>query len=93
MVVLLVHRAWPVVIPHSDVAAGLYLGLLFMAALGGLGRLQGGLACWGLTWWERRRGQAPGSPQGEALIILLGFTLVWLGTLALLLVIARACLG
>ncbi len=90
MVVLIVRRAWPVVVPHTDLATGLYFALLLVAALGGMGRLQAGLASWGMVWWQRRRGGRPLSTQGEALIILLGLAVVWVGTLALIIVLVRA---
>ncbi len=79
--------------PHTTVAAGLYLGVLLLAAVGALGRLQGGVATWALAWWQRRRGEEPLTVEGEALLILLGFTLVWIVSLALLLVVARAFPG
>ena len=90
MVVLMVRRAWPVVVPHTDLAAGLYIALLLIAALGSIGGLQAGLVSWGIAWWQRQRGDQPLSAQGETLLILLGLTLVWLGTLALIVVLARA---
>jgi hypothetical protein len=75
MVVLMVRRAWPLVVPHTALAAGLYIALLLIATLGGIGRLQAGLAGWGMAWCQRMRGDQPLTAQGEALLILLGFTL------------------
>ncbi len=89
MVVLIVHRAWPMVVPHTHLAAGLYFVLLIMAGLGGMGRIQAGLAGWGISRWQRRRGDQSLTAQSEALLILLGFTLVWMMTLALILVLTR----
>ncbi len=89
MVVVIVHRAWPMVVPHTHMAAGLYFTLLIMAGIGGMGRIQAGLASWGISRWQRLRGGRPLSAQEEALLILFGFTLVWMMTLALLLVMAR----
>ena len=90
MVLVIVRRAWPMLVPHTHLVAGLYFGLLIMAGLGGMGTLQAGLAGWGIAWWQRRRGDQPLSAQSEALVIQLGFTLVWMVTLALILVLARA---
>ncbi len=87
---LMVHRAWPLVVPHTPLTAGLYLGLLIIAAVGGMGMLQSELATWGIAWWQRRRGAQPLSAHQEALLILCGLTLVWLVTLALILLLARA---
>ncbi len=90
MVVLIVHRAWPMVVPHTHLAAGLYFVLLIMAGLGGVGRIQAGLAVWGISRWQRLRGDQSLTAQSEALLILLGFTLVWTMTLAIILLLIHA---
>ncbi len=87
---LLVRRAWPMVVPHTHLAAGLYFGLLIMAGIGGMGMLQLELAGWGIASWQRRRGDQPLSVQEETFLILLGMTLVWLVALAVIFVLARA---
>ncbi len=88
MVVLVVRRAWPLLLPHTDLVAGLYFALLLMGGVGSMGAVQAGLARWALAWWERRKGAPPLTTEGETLLILLAFTLVQMMTLVLLVLFA-----
>ncbi len=84
---------WQAVKPTSDLVSGMYLALIMLGALWGVGAFVGGTAPKLIAWREKRWGMISLPALTEARIILLTLTMVWIVLLSLVIIASQVYFG